>query len=298
MQDSRPMEETWVPIHGRGRHRVQEWELVLASMGIQTAVERDGRDWILKVPPKESQRAFQVLRVYTVENRHWGGVIEEPVPSLTGLWHVWSLFPVLAWGWIQWFHGGKADVWREKGCLLGETFQLGQPWRLVTSQWLHGGWEHLTLNTLSALVLLGLCGRILGWGVAFLGALLAGVGGNLFGIWLQPMPYASLGASGMILGGLGLLVGAALRLRRWGRLGPARGLATFAGGCMLFALLGASESSDWVVHLGGFLTGIPLGWFGFGLWGQSPRWQWVAGGSAMGLTAWCWYLAIGSGSPF
>jgi membrane associated rhomboid family serine protease len=97
----------------------------------------------------------------------------------------------------------------------------------------------------TALVLASACGAA-GFGVAAL---------------VRDPSAASVGASGVIMGALGLL--SAGSLRNWRHLpAPLRrrqvALDWIRGG-MLFVLLGLSPDSDLVAHTGGFLTGLLAG---------------------------------------
>jgi membrane associated rhomboid family serine protease len=98
-----------------------------------------------------------------------------------------------------------------------------------------------------------------GTGIGLLAAYLAGAGGNAL-VWLSlPGRGPSLGASGMVMGSLGLL--AVQSLSGW-RATPRAArymLAGLCGGVMLFVLLGLSPGTDILAHLGGFLSGLMLG---------------------------------------
>jgi membrane associated rhomboid family serine protease len=72
--------------------------------------------------------------------------------------------------------------------------------------------------------------------------------------------HQGLGASGVVMGALGLL---ATQTR--GLMGPAasRGrvmLTTLAAAVLLFVLLGLSPESDVAAHVGGFIAGLLFGW--------------------------------------
>ena len=135
----------------------------------------------------------------------------------------------------------------------------GQWWRLFTAMFLHADMAHLASNAAIGFVLLGLVMGRYGTGVGALAALLAGAAGNL-AVWLVcPPPREGLGASGLVLGALGLL--AAQTAADWGgKLRPPRHLIVgFAAGVMLFVLLGLSPGTDILAHTGGFVAGAALG---------------------------------------
>jgi membrane associated rhomboid family serine protease len=139
------------------------------------------------------------------------------------------------------------------------AFHAGDWWRACTAVLLHADGRHLAANITTGTVLLGLTLGRYGTGVGLSAAFLAGVAGNLLGALVYPGPYRSLGASGMMMGALGLL---AVQSAAYWRQAPraARGiLAGAAGGLMLFLLLGSNPSSDLVAHAGGFVAGCGLG---------------------------------------
>ena len=174
----------------------------------------------------------------------------------------------------------------------------GQWWRLFTAIFLHANLGHLAENASIGLVLLGLVMGGYGTGVGLLAALLAGAGGNVLA-WLVYENHLSLGASGMVMGCLGLLAAQSIPRARERRPGMWKyALAGTAAGLMLFALLGTSPGSDVVAHLGGFVVGFALG-VPLAL---APRLthrtavNLLAGGLFCLLVVLCWWLAL-SGNP-
>jgi len=110
-------------------------------------------------------------------------------------------------------------------------------------------------------LLLGLTMGAYGAGVGLLGSLLAGVLGNVAGYLAYGTPHQGLGASGMVLGALGLL---SMHSVSWVRAGHAPGslaIRAVASGSMLLLLFGVSpkENVDLVAHLVGFGSGLALG---------------------------------------
>ncbi|GGE93852.1 rhomboid family intramembrane serine protease [Hymenobacter cavernae] len=140
----------------------------------------------------------------------------------------------------------------------------GQPWRLLTCCFLHGGPAHLLLNA-GTLVVLGLLAEpLLGRGRFLLGYLLSGVGGSLASLWWHmPGGVNSVGASGAIFGLYGLLLALSLaknsgvshQQRR-----PLFGLLLYLMLTSLLAGLEGAGNTDNAAHLGGLLTGFVVGW--------------------------------------
>lgn len=136
-----------------------------------------------------------------------------------------------------------------------------QPWRLLTSVFLHGGPAHLFLN-LSALLLLGLLAEAkVGRGPWLFTYLLSGVGGSLTSWWWHTRGINSVGASGAIFGLYGLLLALLLTRThfhtRQDRAGIIGLLLYFALGSLVGGLEG--PTTDNAAHIGGLLTGFGAG---------------------------------------
>src|SRR5207302_9946394 len=93
----------------------------------------------------------------------------------------------------------------DTGLLDAAAVSKGQWWRLFTAIFLHADIGHLAMNMSIGLVLLGLTMGRLGTGVGLLAAYLTGVGGNILTWLIYSGDHRSLGASGMIMGCVGLL---------------------------------------------------------------------------------------------
>lgn len=137
----------------------------------------------------------------------------------------------------------------------------GQPWRLLTSVFLHGGVGHLLMN-MASLVFLGLLTeRLTGSRRLLLMYLLCGVAGSLASLWWHAQGVNSVGASGAIFGLYGLLLATLLR-RPHAFSRPQR---YTVGLFVLYLLAGSlagglqSYSTDNAAHIGGLVTGAVLG---------------------------------------
>jgi rhomboid protease GluP len=133
----------------------------------------------------------------------------------------------------------------------------GQPWRLLTYQFVHAGLSHLLLNMFS-LWLLGLLveDRVGPLRLALV-YLASGVGGGLASLWWHRAGINSVGASGAIFGLYGLLlvllIGKRLVLDKSDR----RAML----GLVLYLVLsnlisGVTGNIDNAAHLGGLFTGL------------------------------------------
>lgn len=127
-----------------------------------------------------------------------------------------------------------------------------EPWRFVTSAFVHAGLWHVGLNMLALWVmgqsLEGPFGR-----ARFLALfLVSAAGGAVMALYLTPGPSWLVGASGGVFGLFGAMLPALRRLRRSVR--PVMGIL------VVNALLGfVIPNVSWQGHLGGLLTGAALG---------------------------------------
>ena len=241
----------------RSRAQAMDWSLVLISQGIDSTIDHTGDDagWGLLVASENYQNAVAAIRQYTIENRGWPWQREIFYPGLMFDWGSLAWVTLL----LLFFALDVQFNLRTRGVMESATVGHGQWWRLFTAMWLHGDISHLAANATIGIVLLGLTMARFGTGAGLLAAYLAGAGGNVLVFLLLPTRGPSLGASGMVMGCLGLLAAESLSLRRKKSLSPNYVLAGIAGGVMLFALLGLSPGTDVLAHLGGFLTGLALG---------------------------------------
>ena len=243
-----------IPVRSHGQ--AMDWSLVLVSQGIETAIENLEGTWSLVLPARDYQQALKALRQYRLENRHW------PWRQPLAWPHAHFDWAVIGWaGLLMVFHwfGSKNEGLRLAGVMDTSAVLSGQWWRVFTAMTLHADLAHLATNLSIGIVLLGLAMGRYGTGTGLLAAYLAGAYGNLASLWINVRPFQGLGASGMVMGALGLL--AAQTLPRRGD--PPKPLKHLLGGVaagfMLFVLFGLAPGTDIVAHFGGFLTGLLMG---------------------------------------
>jgi rhomboid protease GluP len=182
----------------------------------------------------------------------------------------------------------------DAGIMDGAAVAGGQWWRLFTATLLHADFAHLASNAVFGFILLGLAMGRHGTGVGLFGALLAGVGGNVVSWLAHGKGIHGLGASGVVMGALGLITVQSFgRARKYSQVLRIL-LGGLAAGVMLFVLLGLSPGTDVVAHFGGFVAGILIGLFLV----ACPR---VVQGAFTNLAAgllfallviWTWWLAL------
>ncbi len=235
-----------------------DWSLVLASQGIEHVIEQSEESgWALVVAAPDHEKALAHIRQYRLENRHWRW--RRPVfqPGWVFDWRsaIWVLMTISFYWWSD-----ARTALRGLGEMDGSALARGEWWRLFTAMWLHADPGHLAMNAVFGLVFLGLAMGRYGPGAGLLAAYLAGAGGNV-ATWLgYGESQRGLGASGMVMGALGLLSVQSFSLlgqRNFNAL--RRFTGTILGGLLLFVLLGLNPEADVVAHLGGLVAGMLLG---------------------------------------
>jgi len=281
----------------RTERQALDWSLVLVSQGIDALIEKDPEagTWNLMVPAPEYRRAVQAITQYRRENQTEVWHKEVPWTGLIFDWRSvpWFLFLILIHAIEATGHGQLSEA----GMMDNHAVRQGDWWRLVTAVTLHANLAHLAANATTGLLLLGLAMAASGPGIGLLASLLAGLAGNGAGLLLYGDTHHGLGASGMVMGTLGLLTA------QW--LAPFRGGLTprhlmvrgVLSGCLLLVHLGLSpeKNVDLLAHVTGFLAGLLLG---AGLAGCPQDWlrnRWTnlaATAAVLLLVGTTWWLAL------
>lgn len=279
-------------IPARTKRQAMDWSLVLASQGISPLIEQsDQTGWALIVQQEEYDRAVSIIDLYRRENLRW--------PWRKPMFKTGPLFDWAAAAWvvltivIYWLSESHARL-REVGAMDVTEIGNGEWWRLFTATLLHADLPHLATNAVFGLLLLGLAMGRYGTGVGLLAAFLAGAGGNVAGWLVYSTGSRSLGASGVVMGALGLVaVQSFAHLKSHPK--PFRfAVAGVIGGVMLFSLLGLNPGSDVIAHLGGFVAGLVLGAVLSLLpeLTRNPGLNAIAGIIFATLVVWTWALAM------
>jgi rhomboid protease GluP len=141
------------------------------------------------------------------------------------------------------------------GAKFGPLMYAGQWWRLVTAMFLHAGLFHIGMN-LWCLFDLGPAVESLFTGTKFIVIyLVTGVVGFVFSLWWSPGGI-SIGASGAILGLVGVLIGASFH---HGGLGKVYRSQLWRWVIYIF-IFGLFFAVDNAAHVGGLLSGFLLGY--------------------------------------
>ncbi len=148
----------------------------------------------------------------------------------------------------------------EWGANFGPYTLGGQPWRLLTSMFVHGGLLHILFNMWCLWDLGTMAEGLYGHWTFALVYLISGIGGSLASVWWHPVGV-SVGASGAIFG----IVGALIASHYLGEFSAPmvvvrsrlRSVLVFAGYSMIFGAV--SGITDNAAHIGGLVTGLVFG---------------------------------------
>ena len=197
--------EPHTAIMARSRRQAMDWSLVLASQEIHPIIKPPGENpgWSLLVDPAQHERALQAIHQYRLENQGWSWRNELPGSQLELHWG--ALFWCLFLAFCHWVVTFIQPALVAAGRMDGTAVTSGAWWRLFTPILLHSDLAHLMANATFGVLILGVGMARFGPGIALLSAYLAGALGNLPGILLYDPPYRNVGASGMMMGALGLL---------------------------------------------------------------------------------------------
>ena len=274
-----------------------DWSLVLVSQGIDAVIQREENSWKLVVQQPDYGRAIQAIDQYRLENQRKPWIQALPWTGLIFDWRAAAvvLFLILIYAIEATGHGDLRRI----GAMDNRAVHAGQWWRVFTAVTLHGDIPHLAANASTGLLLLGLALGAFGPGFGLLASLLAGVAGNLVGLMLYPEIHRGLGASGMVMGALGLLAAHSVVLLRHGLTQRQLAIRAVASACLLLVLLGFNPAPnvDVVAHVTGFLAGFGLGGVTalFSMnWLHSRTWNWVTLGASAAVVFVPWQLAIRS----
>jgi membrane associated rhomboid family serine protease len=287
------MEAELIRIPAYSRRQAMDWSLVLVSQGIESTIDYapDHAGWVLLIMPQDYEHAVEAIRLYRIENRRWPWRREIFQPGLLFDW------TCLAWALLVCVFFSISDSrpdFVSAGAMDSFAVSRGQWWRLFTAIWLHADVAHLASNATLGVVLLGLAMGRYGTGTGLLAAYLGGALGNL-AVWLVSWrPHYSLGASGMVMGSLGLLAVQSFGLWRRTPLATRYALGGILGALMLFVLLGFSPGTDTVAHAGGFVGGVLLGAVLSSLrkLAGKPNINLLSGLVFAWLVLWPWWMAL------
>lgn len=275
------------------KRQTMDWSLALVSQGIEATVDHsEEAGWGLIVDEHETAHAQSIIRQYQKENRHWPWQQKISIPPLAFDWGS------LAWTFLLslfFLFNERNASFRDYGIMNNAAISRGEWWRLFTAIYLHADLGHLASNAGIGFVLLGLAMGRFGTGLGLLAGFLAGAVGNVSSWLVYPINHQSLGASGMVMGCLGLLATQSVSILGSHPQKLKLAVGGLAAGGMLFVLMGLSPGTDVVAHLGGFLGGVLLGvpLTFLPRLARDTRANVMAGALFSALTIIAWWLALG-----
>ena len=196
--------------------------------------------------------------MWTVEERpaFWRRI--EPASAALALLCVAWTVPLLLSG------PRSPEAYLSAGALSKERLWEGEAWRLAASLFLHGGWLHLALNSISLYLVGSYVARAAGKRAFFFFVVVTAAGAHAAGLlWTQPdnLGMVRVGISGALAGLLGEILAAEWCFRR-GLRGFFRSTTVWI--VVFFLVLNAYLGSqmpgvDNAAHAGGFVTGLLVG---------------------------------------
>jgi rhomboid protease GluP len=241
------------------RGRADEWQLALASAGIDSRLDWSTSGYVVLVRPDDRAHAHAVLSAFEAENPRPAPA--PPQSSTPGTSRAALLVAVLLCGFFVVTGPRDAgEYWFDRGAADAARIAAGEPWRVVTALTLHADFLHIISNAIT-LVIFGsaLCGLV-GPGVGISVMLLSGAMGNWLTALLRGPHHNAVGASTAVFGGLGALATIQLVRRRAGApISTWRAAAPLAAGLGLLGFLGTAPQADVLAHLFGFVVGAGLG---------------------------------------
>ncbi len=235
---------------------VDEWSLVLFSIGIAHSVEERESGFVIVLESTEdNNRAAKEIIEY-VEGIKAKSIYSKSQKKrdrkifsiVTFLWFLFFIFFLLTETTENLFH------WKYIGINSAFKVKQGEFWRIVTALFLHGDIAHFLGNMLVGFLSFSALSMYLGVGSSTLLFILSGSLGNYLNICFRNF-HLSLGASTSIFGVIGVMIGLQFyreyRNRKW---------LMMTAMLIILALLGtAGENTDFGAHFFGMLSGVIFG---------------------------------------
>jgi rhomboid protease GluP len=206
-------------------------------------------------------------RAGTASGRVLGGVIPMPSTATSVLVAANILLYAISWYLTQiagsatagagsMWGGINGEVLVRLGAKFGPLIYAGEWWRLVTAMFLHAGLLHIGFNLWCLFDLGPEVESLLSTPKFIVLYLVTGIAGFLLSLWWSPFSI-SIGASGAVLGLIGILIGASFH---HGHLGKEYRSQLWRWVIYIF-IFGLFFSVDNAAHIGGLAAGALLGYF-------------------------------------
>ncbi len=278
------------------RADAEQRALVLAAVGIQSHLIADAGEVSLCVAPPEAGRARHELACFERENTPQRRPRFPARAALRRAEGALVYAAVLLFFFAAQRRQFLAIDWLSAGAANAGLILAGEWWRTLTALALHADLGHLMGNLAFGVVISLLLAEVLGSGLAWLAALVAGALGNAVDALIHPADHTAIGASTALFGALGILSGYARRSRIVPWRGGLRRWAPIGAGVMLLTFLGiGDEHTDVGAHVAGFSVGVVIGFALAHAAGRVPQGvlaQGIYGALAGGLFVLAWLLAL------
>lgn len=237
--------------------KIQEWALVLLSMGIDYEIINDNNKWILLVNVADKEKSENELKLFENENKKIKKLINKQ-NFININKHYFVITPLIFYLFFMIVRIFNKIQWNLVGIANAEKIINGEWWRTITSLTLHADFQHLLANiTLGTFIAYHLC-KMLGVGVGWFLILICGALGNYFNALGFIKNHYSLGASTAVFGAIGIL--GSIRLFGKFKESNVRAWLPFGGALGLLAVLGtAGDRTDIGAHFCGFGVGVFFG---------------------------------------
>ncbi len=249
-----------VEIHRSTRAACEHRAFVLNAVGIGSEIVPLEDRYALFVDGDSARLACEQLDLYYAENANPTRKRRPPrVQSFA--WIAPAIFALILIG-VAFLAGRNTfgHDWYAAGALMQSLRTKGEGWRAITALTLHADHQHLLSNLGFGALFSFVLSRLIGWGIALAGILVAAVLGNVVDIFLAPPSHVSIGASTLVFATLGLVAAYSWKIQVDGRLRWAHRWAPLIVGVMLLGFLGANgENTDVLAHLTGFFFGAFCG---------------------------------------
>ncbi len=261
-----------------GRLRLAELDAAVARLAEVTPLS-----------PEEIAARLREGAPLVAAERRFASAVSAPFPAVTVALGVACVAMFL----LEELWGGSPLVHLRMGANQGERAFGGEPWRLLSYAFLHGGVAHLAFNLLALASFGPFLEALLGRRRYLVLYTLAALGGALGSAIGHPKTY-SVGASGALFGLMGAGIGLALRPR--GLLPPAtlgRLKKQMWSPLVINLVYSLQAGIDLLAHVGGVLAGLALVGGGLLALGLEPAD--ADGGSrarGFGVLAWLCGLAM------
>ena len=170
------------------------------------------------------------------------------------------VFFAMAFAGVSLFEPTSQDLLRF-GANFGPLSLSGQPWRILSANYVHIGFIHIAVNMWALWSIGGLAERIFGGPVYFLIYTVCGIAGSVASLWWHPLSVGA-GASGALFGIVGAIIAALylgkLPVPRSAVQSTLKSLVTVVGYNLVIGFA-ARSFIDNAAHLGGLSAGLILG---------------------------------------